>query len=535
MARSRLSRGLAAGVFAALAWHGWAQQRSDQEWSPRLLLEVVDAQTGERTAARITVEVDGRPHEPRWVGAHGLRYVSVHVSKKQTFAVIYARGSGEVEIPLPPLGDRVRVTAAKGFDYLPAVAEAELAGDPQRLEIRLERWHELREDGWRSAETHLHYDRPEPAADRDWFHMLAGDDLSLAQFMVLEGGMVPGVWARQYGYGQTGVHSDGRATIVPGEEYRDRLQGHLLLFGLHEVIEPIMAGTPRDPHNWPAFADVLDKARSLGGLVGPAHGGTLSQSPTAVADALLGKVDFWEIGNTHLWALDDWYRLMNVGVFPPPIGGTDLPNNPYREPWQPFLGEMRTYVRSSEAHTQPGWRAAVRRGDVFVTSGPAVLLSVNGESPGATVRLPAGGGEVSVEAQLASPRKLEALELVVNGKVRARLQHARAAGRANQIVLREKLRFNRGGWIAARGWGGPIDGIGKQEVAHTGAVRVLAGEQPIRDEATAAELRKRLGEQKAFYSEHGAYPDEASRARMLRRFDEARESLSLGDASARAR
>ena len=510
------ARLLAASVFALLAWQAWAQQRSDAEWSPRLLLTVLDAQTGEPTAARFTIAADGEEHEPRWVGTHGLRYVSVHVSKRQTFVATYARGSGEVEVPLPAGAKRVKVTVAKGFDFRPAVVEADVEGDPVRLEARLERWNELREDGWRSAETHLHYDRPEPGADRDWFHMMAGDDLSLAQFMVLKGGMVPGIWARQYAYGEAGLGSSGSATIVPGEEYRDRMQGHLLLFGLSQAIEPIMAGTRDDPHNWPAFADVLQRARDLGGLVGPAHGGTLSQSPTAVADALLGNVDFWEVGNTHLWALDDWYRLMNVGVVLPPIGGTDLPNNPYREPWQPFFGEMRTYVRSSEAHTQAGWRAALRRGEVFVTSGPAALLSVNGDGSGSTVRLPPGGGEVTVEAQLASPRALEALELVVNGKV-----HASASEENDHLVLEERLRIDRSCWIAVRGRGAPIPALNQQEVAHTGAIRVLVGDEPIWDEATAEDLRARLVRQRELYAEEGKYPDDAARERMSRIFDEA--------------
>ena len=517
-----LTRAAPLGLFALLVWQAWAQTNSDAEWSPRLLLTIIDAETRAPTAARFSIEADGKAYEPRWVGTHGLRYASVHVSKKQTFVVTYARGTGEVEIPLPPYAKRVKVTVAKGFDYRPAVIEADVDGDPVRMEARLERWHELREDGWRSAETHLHYDRPESSADRDWFHMMAGDDLSLAQFMVLKGGMVPGIWAQQYDYGRAGVASNGSSSIVPGEEYRDRMQGHLLLFGLGEVIQPIMAGVRDDPHNWPAFADVLQRARDLGGLVGPAHGGTLSESPTAVADALLGKVDFWEIGNTHLWALDDWYRLMNVGVVLPPIGGTDLPNNPYREPWQPFLGEMRTYLRSSEAHTQEGWRAALRRGDVFVTSGPVALLSVNGESPGAVVQLPADGGEVMVEVQLASPRKLEALELVVNGDVRAT-----AASGDGRFVLRERLRVDRSSWIAARGRGAAIPALGQQEVAHTGAVQVLVGDGPLWDEATAVELRNRLTEQRNLYAGKGKYPSEAARARMVDLLRAAAESEHL--------
>ncbi len=355
--------------------------------------------------------------------------------------------------------------------------------------------------------------------------MMAGDDLSLAEFMVLKGGMVPGVWAEQYAYGRAGEHSRGDAAIIAGEEYRDRLQGHNLLFGLRDVIQPIMAGVPDAPDNWPAFTDIFDQARAAGALVGPAHGGTLGDSPTAVADALLERVDFWEIGNTHLWELDDWYRLMNLGLVLPPVGGTDLPNNPYRDPWQPFLGGMRTYVRSSQGSNSQAWHAAIAAGDSFVTSGPVVLLSVHNESPGATIRLPAGGGAIAVEAQLASPRRLASLELVWNGEVRASSQTVQDAGGANRILIRQTIRVDHSGWIAARGRGGPIDAIGQQEVAHTGAVRVLVGDQPIWNESTAAELRNRLQAQKTLYADRGAYPNQQARRRMTELFEQALERL----------
>ncbi len=513
-------------AFGALAWQAWAQTRSDSSWNPRLLLDIRDCETGEPAAARFSLAVDGQETEPRWIGVHGLRFASVHVSKRQSYIATYARGTGVVEVPLPAGAQSVEVRIAKGFDYRPLSLQADLGADPSPLEACLERWHRLREDGWRSAETHLHYDRPEPEADRDWFDMMAGDDLALAEFMVLKGGMVPGIWAEQYAYGADGEQTEGDRTIVPGEEYRDRLQGHNLLFGLSAVIQPIMAGVADAPHNWPALADVFERARAAGGLVGPAHGGTLGESPTAIADALLGKIDFWEIGNAHLWELDDWYRLMNVGVMPPPIGGTDLPNNPYRDAWQPFLGSMRTYVRSSQAAGARSWHAAISGGDVYVTSGPVLLLAVNGESPGATVRLPPGGGEVEVEAQLASPRPLEALELISNGQVRSRADRNDVVEGVNRIVVRERIRFEQSGWVAARGRGGPIEAIGRQEVAHTGAVRVLVGDEPIWDEGTAAELRKRLREQQAFYADRGAYPTEQARRRMADLFDEALGKLS---------
>ena len=509
-------------LIGSLAFELTPQTSPDAEWSPRLLLRVVDAETGEPIAARFSLSVDGKPFEPRWIGTHGVRFASVHVSKKQTFIATYARGTGPVEIPLPPGSAKVEVHAAKGFDYAPTTVELEREADPAELTLAMRRSNRLREDGWRAADAHLHYDRPAPEADRDWFDMLSGDGLAHAQFMVLKGGMVPGVWAEQFAYGAAGTAVQDGRTIIPGMEYRDQMQGHILLYGLSEVIQPIMA---RGPH-YPTFFGVLNTARSTGGLVGAAHGALYGTSTTGVADAVLGALDFWEIGNAHLWTLDAWYRLMNAGYILPPVAGTDLPNNPGREPWQPFLGSMRMYART---YGHPGvepWNAAVRRGEVFATSGPIISLTVNGQGPGGEVRLPSGGGEVDIVATLESPRPLSSLEVVRNGQVEA-LADAQAAGvPLDGLRIEKRVRVERSSWIAARGQGASIRVIGQNEVAHTAAVRVLIGDSPIGSADARQALAEQLEGQRADYQTIAKYDREEHRQEMVGLIDRAIAKLS---------
>ena len=528
-------RGLRIVGFVAFGFLLWqlgvptpGQIRSDSEWSPRLQISVVDEETGSLTAARLRLELDGRPHEPRWIGSHGLRFVSVHISKQQSQVVTYSRGSGPVEVPLSPGVQRARIHVTKGFDYIPKTVEVEVGGegDPVSVEVPLRRWNRLREQGWRAADAHLHYDRVEPRGDRDWFAMMAGDGLHHAQFMVLKGGMVPGIWARQYGYGPQGTHSDGKRLIIPGEEYRDQLQGHTLLFGLRKLIQPIMAGRPDAPYNYPPLADVLRQTRELGGFAGVAHGGRYGGGVTAIRDALLGAVDFWEIGNSHLYELENWYRLMNCGFILPPTAGTDLPNNPYRDWWQPFLGGMRMYVRSDAADGTTGWNNAVRRGEVFVSSGPIIHLSVNGKGPGGTIRLPAEGGFVEIETELASPLSPRALELVHNGKVMREASEVSSLGEVQTIKLRWRLEVRKSGWIAARGTGVPIESVNQDAIAHSAAVRVLVGNQPIWSDPDAEFLGEFLDRQKQFYETNGSFERPEHRRRTLDLYDQALEQLA---------
>lgn len=523
MNRTLTTRLAAVAAYATIAWQ---QSKSDTVWSPRLILEVIDADTNKPLPARFSVVIDRRELEPRWVGPHGLRFVSVHVSKRQTFVATFARGTGPVDVPLSPGTRRAEIHVTRGFDYIPATAKVEVTSDPVHVTVRLRRWNRLDEEGWRAADAHVHYDRIHPSGDRDWFDMMDADGLTYAEFMVLKDGMVPGVWARQYAYGRRGEGVEGRRLIVPGEEYRDRLQGHILLFGVTEIIQPIMAGTLESPHNWPLFFDVLQRARSGGAMIGPAHGATLGRSTTGIADAVLGAVDFWEIGNTAQWKLDAWYELANCGYILPPTAGTDLPNDPYRDPWQPFLGGMRMYARVGKSKGSEAFHAAVRRGEVFVTSGPVIRLTVNGQGPGSTVRLPVPGREVDIEAKVESPVGLQKLELVHNGTVLEAPVERHEEDGINTLVIRTRVRVNQSSWFAARAVGAPIEAVNTVAVAHTAAVQVLVGNRPVRSPETVRKLITALERQKRFYQENGNYAATEHRNRMAGLLDRAIVTLT---------
>jgi len=497
------------------------QTRSDAEWSPRLILKVVDTQTGNPIAARFSLVIDGVYHEPPWVGAHGLRFASVHVSSRQTKIVTYSRGTGPVDLPLTPKAKVVQVHVTKGLEYIPAVIERTLSADPLEIEVALTKWSPIQNEGWRSADAHLHYDRVDPSGDRDWFHALDGDGLAYGQFMTLQGGMVPGVWAKQYAYGKQGEGTDGERVLVPGEEYRDNLQGHIVLFGMTKLIQPMTTGH-EVPENYPSFFDVLLDAKKGGGLVGAAHAATLGLRPTGIADAALGALDFWEIGNVGRWVLDQWYRLMNCGILLPPSAGTDLPNGPYREHWEPFFGAIRMYVKLDRARGSDAWNKAVKQGKVFVTSGPMIRFSVNGAGLGETVSLPAGGGEVVVEAELSGPQ-LESLEIVSAGQVVANseTQVEGPVASIKKIVIRKVLKIRESTWLAARGAGARIGVRRRSAVAHTAAIRVLVGKQPIRSVDDAAYFARHLSGQREFYRQKAVYAKEAHRERAIELFDKA--------------
>lgn len=505
-----------------------APPASDQ---PRLRLQVIDAATGQPTAARFSLEVDGGEYVPETLGSGGLRFVSIHHSKKQRFVVCYSRGEGVVELALPAGAKRIVVHAVKGFEYEPAAVSLAATAPVSEATIRLRRWTDLRAAGWISVEEHVHYDRLEPKHDRDWLTMLAGDDIGQAHFMMLKGYNLPGIWAAQYAYGPAGEGKNDRSLIRPGEEYRDNLQGHLNLLGVTGIVEPILTGGGDHPHHWPPFHDVLLRARELGGVVGPAHGAELGLSSTAVADTLLGAVDFFEIANTNRYKFDTWYRLLNCGYILPPVAGTDLPNYPSRAPWQPLLGEVRTYVRTGGSVSFDAFKSAIARGETMISSGPMAALSVGGVGPGGTLQLPAGGGEVEIEAELSSPREILGFELVRQGEVIALTLTKHQEGPIARWRIKGRLRFDRSAWVAARGTGElktallAEANVRQNTFAHTAPIRVLVGGQPIASAADAAFLAARLGDQIELYRSAGKYAQPAERERVLELFAAARRRL----------
>jgi hypothetical protein len=61
------------------------------------------------------------------------------------------------------------------------------------------------------------------------------------------------------------------------------------------------------------------------------------------------------------------------------------------------------YVRTGEQRGYPAWKRTVRRGEVFVTSGPLITFRVSGAGPGGRLDLP-GSGKVRIQADTSIER-----------------------------------------------------------------------------------------------------------------------------------
>jgi hypothetical protein len=496
---------------------------------PVLSLTIL-GEDGRPVPARFSVFLEGTEYVPRALGRHGLRFLSRHVHHAHDFVATYARGSGPVEVPLPPGAAGGTVHVVRGYETLPTKRRFDVVDGRAEVTIRLERWSNLAAQGWIAADAHLHYDRQEAAQDADWLTLLAGDDLEVGHFLTAKGGNVQGLWGRQYAYGAAGEASDGRRLIRPGAEMRGGLQGHILLLGIERLVHPLAIGRfsgDATRYSYPPLHDALVEARAQGGIAGVAHGGFYGSRPTAVLDAVLGGAGFFELANTHLYHTSLWYELATAGWILPPSAGTDLPGFSLREPWQPLLGQARMYARTGGAVDFASFKAALERGETWITTGPLLSFTVAEAGPGATVELPAGGGSVEVHAELASPRPMEALEIVANGVPVAAATAASRTDGIYRLTVRTTLAIDGSSWLAARGRGADTtvrrgrSRVLQPTAAHSAAVQVLVGGAPIRSRTDAKALADRLAADRQHYAEHGSFAEPGHRDAFLALFDRA--------------
>ncbi len=419
------------------------------------------------------------------------------------------------------------MTAARGFEYVPTSKTVSLPDNSNVIELKLKRWSQLTHSGWVAIDEHLHFDRLDAVDDSRWLAMLEADGLNSGHFMVLKGGMTPGIWARQFAYGDSGRAHANNQSIIPGQEYRDFTQGHINLLGISKPIEPYSTGGmgwPAVVENFPPLHDVMNIAQGQGGLAGVAHGGSLGRRPTAVSDAILEKVDFWEISNGFIYETDTWYQLMNCGIFLPPMAGTDLPNSPYREPWQPMLGSIRSYVQTNGLVDFESLKKGLKKGAVFISGGPLAQFTINGSAMGETIHI-SKSDSILIRAEVSSPREIRNVHLLKNGVVQRADMKKRLENGIYKWTLESALAIDESSWFAIAGTGSHIGVQRIDEIVHTNAIRVIVDERPIRSKEAVAAFVTQLESDREHYRSEGAYKNAGERNYALSLFDQALKEL----------
>ncbi|MDE2930433.1 MAG: CehA/McbA family metallohydrolase [Chloroflexota bacterium] len=422
-----------------------------------------DAESSKPTAARVHFRAPDGRYFPPYGHRHEVNdnWFEDYAGDLKLGNTQYAYVDGTFQIELP-VGD-VYVEIFKGFEYQPLRKRLTIAPGQRELTLKLARPLNWRAHGWVTADTHVHFISPQTA----WLEGQA-EGVNLINLLASQWGDLYTNVADITGE-VSGVSTDDTVVYV-GTENRQHLLGHISLLGVQgEPIYPMTTAGPGESYIGDpvlsSMSEWADRARERDGLVVIPH--FPNPYTEAVAEIVLGKVDAVELKyftpSIDGFGLHEWYRFLNNGYRVAAVGGTDKMSAGIP------VGGVRTYALLQDEFSFGTWADAVRGGRTFTTSGPLIDVRVEGKHPGDELKLPSGGGTLTVEAWAESVLPFHELQLVCNGAVVATQT---VPGGGKSCRLSQAVKLEGSGWIAARC-------VSSLEVQHYWVVNVAAHTSPV--------------------------------------------------------
>ncbi|NRA40506.1 MAG: CehA/McbA family metallohydrolase [Planctomycetes bacterium] len=322
---------------------------------------------------------------------------------------------GHTQILLP-LG-KSYIEISKGFECKAIHKVLNITAKTSEITIEIEKVLPWRENGWVTADTHVHFLSPttanlEGAAEginmvnllaSQWGELMtnAGDFDGKNTFTVNEG--------------------DDQYLVRVGTENRQHVMGHINLCAYDgPMISPMCSGGADEA----AIGDPVDitltewaeQCQKQNGIVVIPH----SPNPRLehAAAIVSGFVDAMEMPSFAVdisaYQLVHWYRYLNCGMQIALSGGTDKMGAGME------IGRIRTYSKLAKNRklNLESWKNSVRSGNTFITFGPLLEWNVDGHQAGSRIKMKKHGGKVSVSWEVQTVKyDMTTVELVVNGEI----------------------------------------------------------------------------------------------------------------------
>ena len=464
---------------------------------------IVDQTTGERVAARVQV-LDSRGlfvHPPSAL---------LKVGAGAPF--FYSDGAFEVDITRGP----TRVVVERGTEYVPAIVNLDAASSgTEAVEITLERWSGLAQQGWHPGNTHIHYDELESRPDERLQLDPRVEDLRMTAVSILKRGNLEYA-TNKYPVGMLTDFSSAHHYVQCGEESRHNREpwtigyGHIMLLNLRNAVEPMSRGVLVDPFepDYPPLSFACDDTRRQGGLVIWCHNGQGMEAPVAAA---LGKLDAFNLFDPS-WndaEYDIYYRMLNAGIRLPASTGSD---------WY-ISSANRVYSYTGGEFDYESWLEALRAGRTFITNGPALHLEADGQAPGGDIETSVGG-KVSATVQWQSHYPVNRIDLLYNGNV--------VGGETFPIgstegKLETEVEVDADGWIAAKASSDARDSFFQPVFAHTSPIYVKTGKDSEEKKAAAAWFDDSIEKSLEWVKAKGRFYTDQQRQEVVDLFQQGRQ------------
>jgi hypothetical protein len=408
------------------------------------------------------------------------------------------------------------IVVERGTEYIPLHRQIDLRGcEAMEVELPLERWIDLRGQGWYPGNTHIHYDEGEQRPDERLRIEPRAHDLDLAALSILEKRGLAYA-SNKYRAGVLEEFSSPGHIIECGEEARHNEglfspgYGHVLLLRLRDYVEPISRGMLQSDQapDFPPLTLACAATRQQGGVVIWAHNGSGLEAPIAAA---LGEVDAINLFD-YYWMEPEyavWYHLLNCGLCLPASTGSD---------WF-ICNHNRVYVLIDGEFGYDAWWEGLLAGRTFVTNGPALFFSVEGQGPGETLGT-SPASKLALAVTWKSHWPIQSLDVIHNGAVIAH-RDFQAGNQGGSWEL--QITPDDAGWLAVRCAATQRDSFDQPLFAHTSPVYLSGKQSPGQARrASATYLLQSVDDALSWISRRGRFDDEEQRETTRRLLLEAR-------------
>ncbi len=441
-----------------------AKTRRTLQPTTQLTLDIFDG-SGQRVPARVSVLAsDARAYAPADAWMHADDGFD---RARQATETHYFHCASPCTLDVP--AGATDVTVQHGFAralWHKRLKLAEHNSTPVRVMLEAQPLpHEFGD--WISADLHVHmnYGGNYRNAPAQLARQAQAEDLDVVENLIVnKEERIPDI-----AYFGTRTSDDpDRPRIAHAQEYHTSFWGHLGLLHLRDhYLTPDFSAYRHTamaspyPHN----GVIADLAHAQQGVVGYVHPFDTVPDPARdpllshqlPADVAQGKVDYIEVVGfaDHQATAAVWYRLLNLGFHLPAGAGTDAMAN-YASLRGP-VGMNRVFLDTGGRLDEAVMLDALKAGRGFVSNGPLLGLLLDGQKPGATLRVDAPG-KLHYRVALRSPVAVDHLELVHNGQVVKRFDlTADPANNRHRLDAEGDLVVTQGGWMLLRAWNDGAD------------------------------------------------------------------------------
>jgi len=342
--------------------------------------------------------------------------------------------SGDFTIDLPV--GRWKIAVEHGMEYIPVSEEFIIEPGSKALTkiIELKRWIDMPKQGWYSGDVHVHHPILKDEHRDFLLHYAEAEDVHVVN--ILEFGHHKGLKCRQRGFGKKFRARQGDYCLVAGQEDPRSTFGHIIGLNINKFVRDVNTYDYYDI----TFRNIHKQKEALVGFAHFAWNGcNLPRGfPWYV---ITGELDFIELLQFNTINRPDYYDYLNLGFKLTAAAGSDCPQGS-------TIGEVRTYVYTGAGLDVDAWFAGIKKGNTFVSNGPALFFTVDDQLPGTEITK-SPGDKVKVSATVLGHPKVglpKALTIVGNqGVVKEIINN----DKQTELKITLELTVSQSQWLVA--------------------------------------------------------------------------------------